>query len=519
MASAGAEDLDSQVATFMSVTKASQPVAVAMLEAADFNLETAINLHMEGGQAPSAGSRGAAASAAPSQRSRAASKDGVTEQPARRPSRKRPLASASAADSQPGEEGVRAPIAPKHMTLVDGGPAGVPLRALRSRGASLGFGPLLSRSVQEPFRSFAPQHDRDQDHDEIDDDLYMDAARARKRKRDLAELFAPPADISFSGTFEEARDLAKSSHKHLLINIQDVEEFACQTLNRDVWKHPLVRDLLSQKFVFWQRVKHTPDAAFYERYYPVSGYPHIAFVDPMTAQRQLVLSSSQTVESFMDHAMHFLDKAGSSGEEDGGTAAAASAALPEAAAAASGAQPASRPATSASEEEELRRAIAASLETAGGTGASSPTTLLDRVASGGHGAVPEAPDKTSPAAKARHDSGQPAAIDLTGEGSGGSGGDEPAAPADIQLPDEPPASCTEPTAKFRFIFPDSARVQRRFLASEPLQVLFDFAALQGYSSDKYALLFGHNRQSLDELDPTSLASNQLKSETIHVCAK
>lgn len=38
----------------------------------------------------------------------------------------------------------------------------------------------------------------------------------------------------------------------LLVNVQDDLEFACQTLNRDVWSNSSVKELLRSNFVFWQ---------------------------------------------------------------------------------------------------------------------------------------------------------------------------------------------------------------------------------------------------------------------------
>ena len=37
-----------------------------------------------------------------------------------------------------------------------------------------------------------------------------------------------------------------------MVNIQDVKEFACQVLNRDVWSNVLVRDLIQEHFILWQ---------------------------------------------------------------------------------------------------------------------------------------------------------------------------------------------------------------------------------------------------------------------------
>ena len=40
--------------------------------------------------------------------------------------------------------------------------------------------------------------------------------------------------------------------KWLLVNVQDVREFPCQQLNRDVWSNDAVRNIIKERFVLWQ---------------------------------------------------------------------------------------------------------------------------------------------------------------------------------------------------------------------------------------------------------------------------
>ena len=43
-----------------------------------------------------------------------------------------------------------------------------------------------------------------------------------------------------------------SKNKWLIVNVQNVKEFSCQILNRDVWSNHAVKDLIKNRFVFWQ---------------------------------------------------------------------------------------------------------------------------------------------------------------------------------------------------------------------------------------------------------------------------
>ena len=80
----------------------------------------------------------------------------------------------------------------------------------------------------------------------------------------------------------QVRSLACNDEKWLLVNLQNVAEFACQVLNRDVWSHRVVRELLGKKFLLWQIYHDGESGLKYQQFYPVSNWPHIAIIDPMT---------------------------------------------------------------------------------------------------------------------------------------------------------------------------------------------------------------------------------------------
>ena len=37
-----------------------------------------------------------------------------------------------------------------------------------------------------------------------------------------------------------------------MVNVQNVSEFTCQVLNRDVWSHKRIKDLIKEHFLFLQ---------------------------------------------------------------------------------------------------------------------------------------------------------------------------------------------------------------------------------------------------------------------------
>lgn len=74
----------------------------------------------------------------------------------------------------------------------------------------------------------------------------------QRKTRRLEDLFRPPCEILFLGTFLEAREYAKSMNRWLLVNVQNPQEFSCQILNRDVWPNAQIREMIKDHFVLWQ---------------------------------------------------------------------------------------------------------------------------------------------------------------------------------------------------------------------------------------------------------------------------
>jgi hypothetical protein len=95
---------------------------------------------------------------------------------------------------------------------------------------------------------------------------------------------------------------AKSCERNqwLLVNIQDVTEFACQVLNRDVWRNQTVKDIVQSNFVFWQVFEvylfqfdechflqsyiDTGEGKRVCAYYNIQHFPYVAILDPRTGE-------------------------------------------------------------------------------------------------------------------------------------------------------------------------------------------------------------------------------------------
>ncbi|XP_030640101.1 FAS-associated factor 1 isoform X2 [Chanos chanos] len=89
------------------------------------------------------------------------------------------------------------------------------------------------------------------------------------------------------------------------------------------------------------------------------------------------------------------------------------------------------------------------------------------------------------------------------------------------LPPEPSEEEGEKISKLRIRTPSGEFLERRFLGSCKLQVLFDFVASKGYPSDEYKLLTTFPRRNITQLDPswTLQEAKLFPQETLFLEAK
>lgn len=97
-------------------------------------------------------------------------------------------------------------------------------------------------------------------------------------------VFGPPTHLSFPGSLDGAKELAKADKKWLLVNIQSHLEFASSQLNRDTWTDDTVISIVRSTFVFWQRGSTSIDGKNFMRLYRLSDHnlPVVCVIDPRT---------------------------------------------------------------------------------------------------------------------------------------------------------------------------------------------------------------------------------------------
>ncbi|KAI0441193.1 hypothetical protein F4803DRAFT_524509 [Xylaria telfairii] len=133
----------------------------------------------------------------------------------------------------------------------------------------------------------------------------------------LRDLFRPPHDLISDATWDEARDEGKEEKKWIMVNLQDLDVFQCQVLNRDVWKDENVRTLVKEHFIFLQYDKKERRAQSYVQLYFPNGahensdnYPHVSIIDPRTGEQVKVWSGESFPKTgeFYGDLIEFLDR-------------------------------------------------------------------------------------------------------------------------------------------------------------------------------------------------------------------
>ncbi|KAL9477403.1 hypothetical protein ACSS6W_007244 [Trichoderma asperelloides] len=205
---------------------------------------------------------------------------------------------------------VRAPIARTTETLVAPDPSwgeeesSAILEQLRRRRQMppSSRGPFGHRIWGDDTRGAEPAGDDD-----------TTSAHARR----LEDLFRPPYDLMSRLSWDEARTLGKEDKKWIMVNLQDMSDFSCQMLNRDIWKDRAVKELVNENFIFLQLDKDYPDAEEYITFYfpnrsheNPDNYPHVSIVDPRTGEQVKVWSGKPfpNANEFHAEVAEFLDR-------------------------------------------------------------------------------------------------------------------------------------------------------------------------------------------------------------------
>lgn len=118
-------------------------------------------------------------------------------------------------------------------------------------------------------------------------------------------------------SWDEARETGKESKKWILVNVQDMNDFNCQALNRDIWKDEAVVAVVKESFIFLQYSRDDHRATEYTTFYfprqaqeNGNNFPHVAIIDPRTGEQVKVWTGIPfpTARDFHAQLVEFLDR-------------------------------------------------------------------------------------------------------------------------------------------------------------------------------------------------------------------
>ncbi|KAG9250333.1 uncharacterized protein F5Z01DRAFT_666489 [Emericellopsis atlantica] len=212
-----------------------------------------------------------------------------------------------------GEDGVRAPIGRTTETLIAPNPAWADEED--DGGAHAAFLEQIRRRRAAPGRSGGPFGQRIWDDTEP---VRGGDGEGSTHTRRLADLFRPPYDIMERDlAWDDVRALGKEDKRWIMVNLQDMSDFNCQALNRDIWKDEAVKELIKDHFLFLQYDKDFHDAGEYINFYfpgrtheNPDNYPHVSIIDPRTGEQVKVWSGRPFPSAATFHAevAEFLDR-------------------------------------------------------------------------------------------------------------------------------------------------------------------------------------------------------------------
>lgn len=336
---------DEAIGQFCGVTGADEERARGLLEACDWNLELAINMHVDTDPEGRSNRKPSTSTAAGPSTSASGTdnhhvvdiqdddEDDNMNAEHGRPANDRPVAidrrgtgfraqydfgrfggrgtsssssgvGASSSTSYQDSDDVRPPIAPVRQIL-NPNPIGYPAADMAQRRYNTRTGPVSD--IYDAFRDFQAEAQwQEMAQDGAESSASESSTNNSNRKRTLQELFRPPLELMFRGSLVSARECGSLQNKWLLVNIQNGREFACQILNRDVWSNQTVKDILKEHFIFWQVYHDSYEGQRYVQFYHVSSFPHVAIIDPRTGEQMKSWPTTIDHNSFCDSVIEYL---------------------------------------------------------------------------------------------------------------------------------------------------------------------------------------------------------------------
>ncbi|VYS62631.1 unnamed protein product [Arabidopsis thaliana] len=120
--------------------------------------------------------------------------------------------------------------------------------------------------------------------------------------------FPPPSYILHEGLFEYAKYVSIEKNLWLVVNLQSRTELGSHILNRDVWANDAVSRTIESHFIVWQVYDDTNEGQKISSFYKIEAPPPVVFViNPITGQKMHMWSGVIEAESIVEDLMMFWD--------------------------------------------------------------------------------------------------------------------------------------------------------------------------------------------------------------------
>jgi hypothetical protein len=193
-----------------------------------------------------------------------------------------------------GDDGIRPPLPVVRETLYDD--------ALLAGMARAGYVQQGSNSLVA-FRNF----DQEVKRPGVWEPDQGGSSTTENPRDNLASLYRPPFHLMFHGSFEKAKGTASVQDKWLLVNLQSTKEFSSHMLNRDTWANEAVSQMVGTNFIFWQVYDDTTEGRKVCTYYKLDSIPVVLVIDPITGQKMRSWTGMIQPECLLEDLVPFMD--------------------------------------------------------------------------------------------------------------------------------------------------------------------------------------------------------------------
>ncbi|KAI3996249.1 hypothetical protein MKX01_026717 [Papaver californicum] len=116
-----------------------------------------------------------------------------------------------------------------------------------------------------------------------------------------------PLKLMYQGPFHEAKQIAETQDRWLIVNVQSKKEFDSYALNLHTWAHEAVSQTIGTNFIFWQVYGHITEGLKVCNYYKLTSFPAILVLDPITGQKVKSWSGMVEAVQLLEDLAPFMD--------------------------------------------------------------------------------------------------------------------------------------------------------------------------------------------------------------------